>query len=141
MDEISDNLKNLAHRFSDLETRGDFSGADVIRKQMDEMRAENRQIYADFEASLASMAGNLEKIVKGQENVELLLKDKFGSDWDKIKDAWASYKRGEKSFRDLLNGAFKEMGKRGIKKLVTTLTGGLVDLGTNPIKGSLKPDK
>jgi len=141
MDEISDKLKDLAQKFSDLETRGDFSGADAIRQQMDAMRAENRQIYAAFEASLAGMAGNLEKIVKGQENVELLLKDKLGTDWDKIKDAWASYKRGEKSFRDLLNGALKELGKRGIKKLITTITGGLVDLGTNSIKESLNLKK
>nr|MDO8083533.1 hypothetical protein [Candidatus Sigynarchaeum springense] len=126
LDDLHVSLKTYTGRLSDLQSRYDYSSAGVIHKQIERIRADINQQYSKVEASLDGMAENLESVLVNQANIEKILKDKLGLDWDKIRDAWAAYKRGERSFGDLLKGALKELGKRDIRKIIEAIAGGLL---------------
>jgi hypothetical protein len=91
------------------------------------VRAEIQEQYKHLEAIVVDIAGSVEKVLQKEDiTLEKLKEEEDPSDWEMITNAWKDYKSGKRTLKDILWGATKELGKRGLKKLVSKFTLGLI---------------
>ena len=97
------------------------------------MREEMRRLVTKQEIIIGNMAASINDVAKKQQAaIDNTLASMKGGDWEKIKAAWQEYKAGDRTMKVLLGGAAKELTKRfgkvALKKAVSVLTGGIVNL-------------
>jgi len=128
LEQIGKQITTLNSRAVDMEMGGDISNAEGLQKQVEVLRTEMKDLVGKVDVNMAEMAKSIEKALQKQDITVDYLKDKLGSDWEKIKDAWTEYKAGKRSLSSLLSGAFKELGRRAFERFVSSISGGLVKL-------------
>ena len=62
----------------------------------------------------------IEDIFNQIDNIENFLRDKLGSDFEKIKSAWDDYKSGTINKKQLIFRGIKTLGKKFVKKILST---------------------
>ena len=129
---ISARLKEMSAKVADLESQGDAAQADELNKQVTAMREEMRGLFANQENLIGSIASSIDTVSRNHADaVDRAFANESGGDWDRVKQSWQEYKDGKRSMKELLASAAKELGKRlgkaALKKIVSILTGGLVE--------------
>lgn len=135
---MANQLHTLNDRISRLYGSGDVESAASAHLQVQVLQEQMRNAAEQVEHSLAGISEGVEKILATQAFQVDALKETLGSDWDKIRDAWNDMRSGKRSVKDVLKGAAKELGKRAVIKIVSAVTGGIVDFTKDKVASALR---
>ena len=90
---------------------------DEVKESLDTMDQKLDSIKDDTEA-IKEYASAIEDVLEKVDDLELFLKTKLASDFDKIKYAWEFYKEGRITRRELIIHGLKIFGKNLLKKII-----------------------
>ncbi len=107
-------------------------GSKLVINAMSDRSEKVTDLLRDFSVKLDDIKSDIELIKEYTSQIELIfdsvddleayLKDHLASDWEKIKDAYAAYKEGTITQKELIGRGVKAIGKRFVKKIIEKIS-------------------